>query len=148
MSFEMIEPNSDDRELLTPAGRDRHRSMCEQLQGEFVRFHRLRNRNRRAMAWSAVVSVILCATGLWWLQTGRTISTSSGEVAVQTVSPAGDPGPQVEPATSERGKSGIELELISDDQLLDMLAEAGQPSALAWIQGKPVVIPLENGPAL
>lgn len=148
MNPEMKTPNSFDRELLTPAGQSRRDSMRDQLQTEFIRFHHRRSRNRKAIAWSAVATAVLFAAGFIWIWPDRSTGNPSNEVATHPISTIDSPGLQIELVETATQKPGIVFELINDDQLLDMLAEAGHPSALAWIKGKPVVIPLDDGPTL
>ncbi len=144
MNSEMKTPKSEASGFLTPAGQARRESMRDRMHTEFVRLHQRRNRNRKAVAWSAAATAVLISVGMFWLWPDRFTGSSSKEVAVQPNQPVEKSNAQVELVKPETETTGIEFELINDDQLLDMLAEVGQPSALAWIGGKQVLIPLRN----
>jgi hypothetical protein len=142
MNSEHFNARKRNSKIFSDAGTERREAMRRDLQSEFVQFHTRRRRFRTALAWSPVVVLLMVATG-WWVW-----STSSLIGPVPQVSENRRPSVEESPRraskipVAESTPSHIEFELIDDDQLLDLLAEAGKPSALAWFSGKPVVIPL------
>ncbi len=148
MNSEQPNTNSHDPELLSQAGKARRVEMRDQLQAEFVQLHVRRQRTRRALAWSPAI-VLLMVAGAWWTWSTIAAGNSSKLMVENRQPPVQDAVPSSTGiSANEPASPHVEFELINDDQLLDLLAEAGQPSALAWFKGKPVVIPLSKKPTL
>lgn len=146
MNSEHPVPQTDDFNLPSQAATARRDAMRGQLQAEFERFHAGRRRTRTAVAWSAATVVLIAATTWLAWPLGKPVN-SPHNVAVQVQSPDEVLRQPVD-SIYKSAHARIEFELIDDDQMLELLSEAGQPSALAWFDGKPVVIPLSTKSAL
>ena len=148
MNSEQPNTNSHAPELLSQAGKARRVEMRAQLQAAFVQFHARRQRTRRALAWSPAI-VLLMVAGAWWTWSIIAAGNSSKLLVESRQPPVQDTLPSSTGVSAHEPSSlRVEFELINDDQLLDLLAEAGHPSALAWFKGKPVVVPLSQKSAL
>ena len=142
MNSENPNTKTGDSKLLSQAGKARRDSMRDELQTEFVRLHARRRRTRTALALSPAFALMIAAA-TWWAWPVDSAVNPANQVA-EVLQPTAPNALLSEPeiAVAETTNSHLEFELINDDQLLDLLAEAGHPSALAWFDGKPVVIPL------
>jgi hypothetical protein len=85
----------------------------------------------------AIVPVAaLLLVGLFWIYEQPSKIANGGREA------------SVSPTQPELTECRLEFELINDDQLLDLLSEAGQPSALVWRNGEVNVVPLIQKPPM
>jgi hypothetical protein len=137
------------RELLTAAGAARRRQILAAAFREADRRQRRRT-VRRAAVFTCVAGFI--GLSLIFIRARTTpsapavaINPTTQSAITQTTSRADDrvkpPAVAVEFIPAEN--INRRWEVIDDDQLLDALADAGQPSGIMRIDGKTVVVPVQ-----
>lgn len=137
---------------LSIKGRARRNQMLVELRQEMSQFHRNRN-TRRWIARSFVV--VFAAITVWQIQLWN-LKHNDPVAAIETRQPA-DPvktNPVVvsnQPGVLDRFlvtdsslKGDLDFEIVSDDELLGLMDQAGKPSFLGRIDGELVVIPRKS----
>ena len=125
MNSEKPNAKTGDSQLLSEAAQSRRDSMRDELQTEFVRLHARRRRTRTALAMSPAIALLIAAA-TWWAWPVDSSVNPANQVA-EELQPTAPNALLSEPeiAVAEPTNSHLEFELINDDQLLDLLAEAG-----------------------
>ena len=132
------------------ATRDR---MLVELQLEMLRFHTRRNIHR----WVAGSAVVVIAAMTFWQFSVRNHQPADSVAAIEQADPGFSPAimhplvvsnqPDVLDrflVTDSSFNGDLEIEVISDEELLGWMNQAGKPSFLGRIDGELVVVPRKS----
>ncbi len=114
-----------------------------------------RRRTWRRAALIVPAIALLAGVGLWWMPRGPARNDVAGTVTetppVNAVNPVNSVGTGEEPprpsVAQDNRASGIPVDRLDDDQLLEMLHAIGRPAGLARINGRVELVAMDNPPA-
>jgi hypothetical protein len=137
--------NDAQQHELSETGIARRNQMLKRLKLSVSENHQRKKRRRAGTAVAVVLTAIVLVSWQFARQPidDRVVSEKRGSIGAQS-SDQSNLRPMVEAAAQQQEDKPrlLEFGLVSGDEILDLLNEVGQPSALAEINSEWVAIPL------